>query len=229
MVHPLAPFAIRGAIWYQGESNCLSADGMMYHHKMKALIEGWRKVWNQDEMPFYFVQLAPFNYARYDTSPFELPKIWEAQTESLFLPNTGMAVTTDIGDVSDIHPRNKQDVGKRLALWALANAYGRSDLVHSGPLYRSMAVDSTRIRISFDHVGSGLMSRDGQPLTWFEIAGADSQFVEAQAVIEEDQVVVWSEGVPEPIAVRFGWHEEAVPNLSNQEGLPASPFRTHRW
>lgn len=227
MVHPIVPYAIRGALWYQGESNL--RDGMLYHEKMKALINGWREVWGQGDFPFYFVQLAPFNYGGRNASPFFLPQIWEAQTATLALPNTGMAVTTDISNLRDIHPRNKQDVGRRLALWALAKDYGRDDVTYSGPLYKSMAVDGDTIRLTFDHVGSGLTSRDEEPLTWFQIAGEDKQFVEAEATIDGDTVVVSSDAISNPVAVRFGWHQSAEPNLINKEGLPASPFRTDAW
>ena len=224
MVYPLVPFAMRGVIWYQGESNL--QDGLMYHEKMKALINGWREVWGQGDFPFYFVQLAPFEY---ETDPLALPQIWEAQTETLSIPDTGMAVITDIGNLKNIHPRNKQEVGVRLALWALAKTYERSNLVYSGPLYKSMKAKGNTIRIGFNHVGGGLTPRDGKPLTWFEIAGKDKSFVSAQAKIDGDEVVVWSDTVIEPVAVRFGWHQEAEPNLMNKEGLPASPFRTHKW
>ena len=226
MVHPLVPFAMRGALWYQGESNL--KDGMLYHEKMKALINGWRAVWNQGDFPFYFVQLAPFTYGG-GASPYFLPEIWEAQTATLALANTGMAVTTDIGNLRDIHPRNKQEVGRRLALWALAKTYGREDITYSGPLYKSMAVDRNTIRLNFNSIGSGLMSRDDEPLTWFEIAGEDKNFVKADATIEGDTIVVSSDAVAQPIAARFGWHQTAEPNLVNKEGLPASPFRTHPW
>ncbi len=225
MIHPLIPYAVRGAIWYQGESN--NGEGMLYYEKMKALISGWRKVWNEPELPFYYVQLAPFRYGR--RSPLDLPGIWEAQLKTLSVPHTGMAVTVDIGNVKDIHPRNKQEVGRRLALWALAKTYGKPIAVYSGPLYRKMKVEGNKIRIFFDHTGSGLASRDGKPLTWFTIAGADKKFVEAKAVIDGDTVVVSSEEVAKPVAVRFGWHDTAEPNLSNKEGLPASPFRTDQW
>ncbi|MHC4911622.1 MAG: sialate O-acetylesterase [Planctomycetota bacterium] len=227
MIHPLIPFAIRGAIWYQGESNL--SDGMLYHDKMKALIGGWRKLWNQGDFPFYFVQLAPFRYEGWPTKDItrtSLPEIWQAQLKSLSIPNTGMAVTTDITELDDIHPHNKQDVGKRLALWALAKTYGRSDLVYSGPLYKSMLIQDATIRVAFDHVGSGLTSSDGKPLTWFEIAGPDRKFYKANAEISGGSVLVWSDKVIEPLAVRFAWHQEAAPNLINKEGLPASPFRT---
>jgi sialate O-acetylesterase len=223
MVHPLIPFAIRGAIWYQGESN--REDGSAYAAKMRALIAGWRTIWDQGDFPFYYVQLAPF---RYGGDPYLLPQIWEAQADVLSVPNTGMAVINDIGNLSDIHPRNKQDVGRRLALWALAKTYGREDIVYSGPMYESMSVEGNRIRIRFDHVGGGLTARDDRPLTWFEIAGADGKYVKAEARIDGDTVIVWSDEVPEPVAVRFAWHQEAEPNLMNKEGLPAAPFRSAR-
>lgn len=225
MVHPLLPYAIRGAIWYQGEAN--TSEGMMYHEKMKALIGGWRRVWNQGDFPFYFVQLAPYRYKR---PPHWLPGIWEAQTASLSIPNTGMAVIVDLVDnINNIHPKNKQDVGKRLALWALAKTYGRNGLVYSGPLYKSMSVEDNRIRVSFDHVGSSLACRDGKPLNCFEIAGEDKNFGPAKAKIKGNSIVVSSAEVANPVAVRFAWTQDAQPNLMNKEGLPASPFRTDRW
>ncbi|HUY88950.1 MAG TPA: sialate O-acetylesterase [Pirellulales bacterium] len=224
MVHPLVPFGIRGAIWYQGESN-LGA-GMHYHDLMKGLIQGWRTVWGQGEFPFLYVQLAPYKYG---AAPTLLPEIWEAQTATLAFPNTGMAVVTDIANTADIHPRNKQETGRRLALWALAGTYGKNELVYSGPLYDSMVVEDGRVRLKFRHVGGGLKSRDGKPLDWFSIAGEDKKFVPAAAEIDGETVVVQSPQVAAPVAVRFGWHQLAEPNLCNQAGLPASPFRTDRW
>ncbi|NBT61581.1 MAG: 9-O-acetylesterase, partial [Planctomycetia bacterium] len=217
MIAPLVPYAIRGALWYQGESN--NGEGMLYFEKKKALINGWRKVWNDEVMPFYFVQLAPYDYNRamVDGKPATsgLPGIWEAQTATLKIPYTGMAVTTDISNLKDIHPKNKQDVGKRLALWALANTYGKSDLVYSGPLYKSMKVSGDKIELEFNHVGGGLVSRDGKPLSFFTIAGEDKKFVDAKAVVVGKSIIVSAEGVTKPVSVRFGWHEEAEPNLSN--------------
>ena len=233
MVHPLIRFAMRGAIWYQGESN--RNDGPIYTKKMEALINGWRSVWGLGDFPFYYVQLAPFNYGyliddeENDTLDFyRLPLIWEAQLQALKIPNTGMAVTTDIANLYDIHPRNKKDVGYRLSLWALAKTYGQKDLVYSGPLYRSMSVEGKKIRIQFDHVGSGLISLDDQPLSWFEIASQDRTFTKARAEISNNSVLVWNDRIYEPVAVRLGWHQLATPNLGNKEGLPASPFRTDR-
>ena len=220
MVHGIVPFGIKGAIWYQGESN--RNDGMLYHEKMKALIAGLRKVFQQPRLPFYYVQLAPFIYGK--DNPEVLPKLWESQLATLSVPYTGMAVTTDIANLKDIHPKNKQDVGLRLALWALAKDY-RRPVVYSGPLYRSMISEGNRIRLLFDHA-NGLSSSDGKPLTWFTIAGEDGKFVDATAEIDCGTIVVSSPDVPNPTAVRFGWHQEAEPNLVNSAGLPASPFRT---
>ncbi len=223
MIAPLKPVAIRGAIWYQGESNM--GDGMMYFEKKKALIGGWRKVWGQGDFPFGFVQLAPFDRYGGDRQP----KLWEAQTASLSIPNTGMAVTTDITTLRNIHPPNKQDVGLRLALWALATSYDKKDLVYSGPMYKSMKVSGKTIVLTFDHVGGGLASRDGKDLDWFEIAGDDKAFAKASAKIVGNTIVVSCDTVAKPAAVRFGWSQKATPNLMNKEGLPASPFRTDRW
>jgi sialate O-acetylesterase len=226
MVQGLIPYALRGFLWYQGESNV--GQGLHYADLMKGLINNWRRLWREPDFPFLYVQLAPFSGANYGTGT-ALPEIWEAQTATLAVPNTGMAVTTDIATVNDIHPPNKQDVGKRLSLWALANTYGKKDLVYSGPLYDSMAVEGDKIRLKFKHTSPGLVSRDGKPLTWFSIAGDDKQFYPADAIIEGDTVVVKSPNVPKPAAVRFGWNKIAEPNLSNKAGLPASPFRTDQW
>jgi len=221
MIAPVRPFAIRGAIWYQGEANVGS--GLKYADKMKALIEGWRKAWDC-EFPFYFVEIAPFaGYGR-----GALPPLWEAQVASLKIPGTGMAVTTDlVENIRDIHPKNKIDVGNRLALWALAKEY-KKDMVYSGPLFKSMKSDGGKIQLSFAH-GGGLKSRDGKPLSEFEVAGADCKFVPAEATLDGNTIVVHAKQVESPTQVRFGWRNEANPNLVNQEGLPASPFQTNHW
>jgi sialate O-acetylesterase len=227
MIHPLQPFAVRGAIWYQGETNVLQKNGLAYYDKMKALIEGWRKTWNNDGLSFYFVQIAPWS-GRYE--PGQLPALWEAQVASLKILGSGMIVTTDLVDnIGDIHPRNKLDVGNRLARWALAKDYGQKDLVYSGPLYKSMKTEGNKIRLTFAHVGGGLVSRDQKPLTEFQIAGEDGKFVPAVAAIDGCEVVVEVDAVASPKQVRFGWHKVANPNLSNKEGLPASPFQTENW
>ena len=222
MVHGLAPFGIKGAIWYQGEANRL--DGALYEQKMHALIKGWRTVWGLGDFPFYYVQLAPFIYR--GAEPTMLPHLWEAQTKVLKLKNTGMAVTTDIATIKNIHPPNKQDVGKRLALWALAKNYGKNELVYSGPIYRSAKIDGNGVWLEFDHTGEGLKSSDGKPLSWFTIAGADGKFVSAKAEIHGNKVHVSSDKVAKPTDVRFAWDQTAEPNFVNSAGLPASPFRT---
>lgn len=223
MIAPVVPYAVKGAIWYQGESNV--GEGMLYHDKMRALIAGWRHVFNNKDLSFHFVQLAPYRYNRADS----LPNIWEAQAATLAVPGTGMAIITDIGNTQDIHPRNKQDVGKRLALWSLAKDYGKEKSVYSGPLYKSMKVEGDKIRINFAHTGTGLTSRDGKDLTDFMISGPNGEFVSAKAIIDGHTVIVSAENVTEPKNVRFGWHETVNPNLSNKEGLPASPFKTDDW
>ncbi len=220
MVRPIVPFAIRGAIWYQGESNAGRA--AQYKKLFPAMIRDWRKQWGQGDFPFLFVQLAPFRYG--GANPQMLPEAWEAQLQTLSLPNTGMAVTTDIGDIRDIHPKNKQEVGRRLALWALAKTYGK-DVAYSGPLYDSCKVEGDKVRIKFKHAEDGLVAKGGK-LTHFTIAGKDEKFVPAEAAIDGQTVVVSSDKVKEPVAVRFGWEDTAEPNLFNKAGLPASPFRT---
>ena len=237
MIHPLAPLALRGAIWYQGESNS-SDDAAAYLDKLEALISGWRMKWNQGDFPFYIVQLSNFSRASEDGKTWS--GIREAQVDSLTIPNTGLAVTIDIGDSKDIHPKNKQDVGKRLALWALAGPYGK-DINPSGPLYKGHRVEDGKIRISFDHAKSGLLigkkenlaavtADPGAKLRWIEIAGDDRVFQPAESVIEGGELVVSSLEVTAPVAVRYAFIQDpAGANLYNKEGLPASPFRTDSW
>ena len=220
-IHPLQPFGLRGAIWYQGESN--SGEGMMYAEHTKALVGGWRQVWGEGDFPFYFVQIAPFDYHR---DPEITAEFWEAQAAAQAVPNTGMAVITDIGDLKDIHPKNKQEVGRRLALWALAKTYGQDKLVYSGPVFKAMTIEGDKLRLSFDHVGGGLASRDGQPLNWFEVIDADEGgFVKAEAKIDGATVVLSAPDVKHPVAMRFAWSSMAEPNFMNAEGLPAGAFR----
>lgn len=224
MIQPLVPFRIRGALWYQGESNVSRA--AQYHKLFPAMIADWRSRWAQGDFPFLFVELAPFVYGNSD--PRLLAELWDAQVKTLAVPNTGMAVTTDLVDnLKDIHPKNKQDVGLRLALWALAKTYGKT-LTYSGPLYKEMAVEGDRIRVRFEHVDGGLVAKNG-PLIYFTIAGEDEVFVPAEATIDGDSVVVFSPHVKAPKAVRFAWQQDARPNLFNQAGLPASPFRTDNF
>jgi len=229
MIAPLIPYTIRGAIWYQGESNAGRA--YQYRDLFPTMIKSWWDSWQEqgdDDFPFLFVQLANYMAGKDEPGDSAWAELREAQLMTLEVPKTGMAVTIDIGDAKDIHPKNKQDVGKRLALWALANTYGKK-VVYSGPLYRSMIRRDNKIVLRFDHVGSGLVARGGEPLRGFAIAGADRKFVWAEAKIEGDTVVVGSDGIAEPVAVRYAWADNPVCNLYNQAGLPASPFRTDTW
>ncbi len=227
MIAPIIQYPAQGVIWYQGETNVLQKNGLAYEGKMKDLIEGWRSAFGNPDLAFYFVQIAPWS-GRYEKG--ELPKLWEAQVATLKLPGTGMAVTTDLVDnIADIHPRNKLDVGNRLALWALVKTYAKEGMTYSGPLYKSMAVEGNKARLSFAHVAEGLRSRDGKSLNEFQIAGADGKFFDAKAVVDEKTVVVSAEAVKRPQTVRFGWRKIANPNLVNSAGLPASPFQTDNW
>jgi len=222
MIMPITSFPIKGVIWYQGESN--NGRAYQYRKLFPALIENWRSAWGEGDFPFLFVQIAPFKWH----TPVTWAELREAQLMTLrSVPNTGMAVTTDIGDISNIHPKNKQDVGDRLALWALAKTYAR-DVVYSGPLYRKMKVEDNKIRLFFDYTDGGLVAKDG-PLTEFTIAGSDKNFVDADAVIDGDTVLVSSDKIDLPVAVRFGWSNIPQPNFFNKAGLPASPFRTDDW
>ena len=225
MIHPLVPFAIRGAIWYQGESN--NGEGMDYTTKKRALIAGWRRQFAAPEAPFLFVQLAPYNYG--DGRKDALPGLWWAQQKTLEIPHTGMAVINDIGNIRDIHPNNKSEVGRRLSLWAMADTYGRKELVKSGPLYQSHEVTADGIVVRFDHIGGGLATRDGKAPDWFEVAGADGQFHPAVAKISADgsTVLLTSDQVAKPERARFAWNQLAEPNLMNQAALPAAAFNTH--
>ncbi len=225
MIAPIVPYGIQGAIWYQGESNAGRAH--QYQTLFPLMIENWRQVWGQGEFPFGFVQIAPYHYG---ADPACCAELWEAQLLTLKkVPNVGMAVTMDIGDVKDIHPKNKQDVGRRLALWALAKTYGKRDIVYSGPIYESMVIEGNKIRLRFDHVDGGLATRDGKAPSHFTIAGADQKFHPAEAKIDGDTIVVEGKDVVKPIAVRYAWQDDAEPNLMNKSGLPASPFRTDKW
>ncbi len=218
MIAPLMRYTIRGVLWYQGEANHTA--GRAYARLFPAMIQDWRRRGGLSELPFYYVQIAPYGYGE----PESAPELCEAQLQSLAVPGTGMVVTTDIGDPNDIHPANKRAVGERLARWALARTYGR-ELEASGPLYRRQDIETGRIRLHFDHVGAGLVAKDGK-LGEFTIAGADGKFVPAEAVIDGATVVVSSQDVPKPAAVRYGWSNTPRATLFNQNGLPASPFRT---
>lgn len=233
MIHPLAPFAVRGAIWYQGESN-LSNGGEAYAAMTKAQVEAWRKLWGQGDFPYYFVQIAPFTYSprpKITVNEQALPMFWEGQSKiPSLVPKTDFIVITDlVDDVKNIHPTNKQDVGARLANLALHHDYQKSDVVYSGPRFKSAKIEDGAIRLSFDHVAGGLASRDGKPLTEFLIAGDDRKFAAAEATIDGETVVVKSAAVAKPVAVRFAWHEQAMPNLQNKASLPVNSFRSDDW
>lgn len=215
MINPLIPYAIKGAIWYQGESN--ANQSLLYQTLFPALIADWRSRWNQGDFPFLYVQIAPFNG--------QPPEIREAQFLTLSKsPNTAMAVTTDVGDAKDIHPTRKEPVGQRLALAARALAYGEK-IEYSGPLYQSMKVKENEAILSFTHTGSGLVAKDGE-LKGFTLAGPDRKFVPAIAKIDGLKIRVTAAGIADPKAVRYGWENVPDVNFFNQEGLPASPFRT---
>lgn len=244
MIHPLTSFPIRGAIWYQGESNAKPNDAIHYATKKKALVHGWRKAWGLGDFPFYYVQLA--NFREYDPNPAggtDWAVLMDQQRQALEIPRTGMAVIIDIGDPKDIHPKNKQDVGYRLAQWALADEYGQ-DVVPSGPLFRAMVIEDGTARIHFDYADSGLMAGEKEPngahepvlpletksVEGFAIAGADQEWHWASAVIDGDTILVSSPEVPEPVAVRYAFRQNPEKaNLYNRAGLPASPFRTDDW
>jgi len=225
MIRPMIRYTIKGVIWYQGEANCMRAN--QYQELFPLLIRDWRKQWGYN-FPFYFVQLP--NFGKRQDYPEE--SVWaelrEAQLKSLNVENTGMAITIDVGEAEDVHPRNKQDVGLRLALQARAKTYGE-DMPYSGPVYKGYRIEGNKIRIFFDHTDSGLKIKDSSELKGFTIAGSDHKFHWASAVIENNEVVVSSPNVLYPISVRYAWAADPGCNLYNGAGLPASPFRTDDW
>jgi len=225
MIAPLVPYAIKGVIWYQGESNAARAN--QYRTLFPTMIKSWRTNWKQGDFPFLYVQLA--NYMKREEQPAASTwaELREAQDQALKLKRTGVAVTIDIGLERDIHPRNKQDVGKRLALVALAKEY-RQNIEYAGPTYKAMKIEGKTIRLKFSHA-EGLKTTDNKPLLGFAIAGIDQKFVWAKARIEGDSVVVSSEKVLKPVAVRYAWANNPATNFYNAAGLPASPFRTDNW
>jgi sialate O-acetylesterase len=226
MINPLIPFAVKGVIWYQGESNTIKP--RQYAALFPALISSWREKWGRGDFPFYYVQIAPYRYLTDDEGEKYPALIKETQRRVMSsLANVGMVVATDITDTSRIHPPNKKDVGERLALWALAKNYERHKMICSGPIYKSMQIESGKIRLLFDFSANGLMAKGGE-LTHFEIAGADGKFKKANAYIDKNTVVVSRVDISAPKAVRFGWDDTAQPNLYNKAGLPASPFTTER-
>ncbi|TCD08619.1 9-O-acetylesterase [Pedobacter frigidisoli] len=226
MIHPYIQFAIKGAIWYQGESNADRA--YQYRELFPTMIKDWRQKWGQGDFPFYFVQLA--NFMKVDAEPVESAwaELREAQLKTLSLPNTGMATIIDIGNDKDIHPKNKQDVGKRLAFIALAKNYGQK-INYAGPTYLSQKVIGKQIALSFSNADRGLKAASGSELTGFAIAGADKKFYWAKAEIKGNQILVGSDKVQNPVAVRYAWANNPTCNLVDDAGLPASPFRTDTW
>ncbi len=226
MIAPIIPFAMKGVIWYQGEANASRA--YQYRRLFPTLINEWRERWGRGDFPFYFVQLPNLKRGR-EPSPSGWAELREAQLMTLSLPNTGMAVTIDVGDSTNLHPANKKPVGLRLALIAESMLYGRKEVEYSGPLYRSMNVEDNKIRLAFDHIGGGLVAKNEHTLAGFTIAGADKKFYPAEARIEGDRIVVWNLDIREPVAVRYAWANNPTCSLYNKAGLPASPFRTDNW
>ncbi|MFN8344443.1 MAG: sialate O-acetylesterase [Spirosomataceae bacterium] len=225
MVAPLTSFAVAGALWYQGESN--RHYPAAYYHLMHLMVDTWRGAWQKD-FPFYYVQIAPFNYR--DSTDFKAPAVREMQTRAMDIPKSGMVVVTDLVDnLNDIHPAYKKEVGNRLAGWALAETYGQKTKNHKSPQYKSLKIEGNKAIIAFDHAESGLAAQGG-PLTEFEMAGADGIYYKALArIINHNFVEVISDKVAQPAAVRFAFRDTPVPNLFNKDGLPAIPFRTDDW
>jgi len=229
MIQYLVPVAIKGILWYQGEANM--TETVSYIHKMQLLISSWRSLWHEN-LPFYYVEIAPYYYSKMKSTvvitPQTLPQFWEAQSKVQdVVPNTAMIITTDLNDdVKNLHPPFKWEVGRRLELLALAKTY-KKNVVYSGPVYQQMHISGNKIILDFKNVGSGLINRDGKPLNYFTIAGAEGKFVNANATISGNSVVVSSPVVAHPTAVRFAWQEDAQPNFYNKNGLPAAPFRTN--
>ena len=226
MIAPLLNCKIKGVIWYQGESN--AGNSLEYQKLFPALIADWRQKWNQGDFPFLYVQLPNFMEAKDQPSESGWAELREAQLKTLAVGNTGMAVALDIGEWNDVHPLDKEDVGKRLALAAQKVAYGDQNVVYSGPIYQSMKIEGNKIVLSFSNIGSGLIAKGGGELKYFAIAGADKKFVWAKATIDGNNVIVWSDRVASPVAVRYAWADNPEgANLYNKEGLPASPFETN--
>ncbi len=224
MIRPLIPFAFKGVIWYQGESN--KGDALLYEDLFSRLIQSWREEWNIGEFPFYFVQIAPYG----KTDQYKGGELREAQRiVDRDVVNTGMAVTLDIGDPLDIHPAQKNEVGRRLALLALSKTYGYNDIVCSGPEYRSMEIKDDQAILSFELAGQGVIFTNNRNSTGFYVAGEDHVFYPAEARLDEDKIIVSCRKVPQPIAVRYAWEDATNPSVFNSVGLPASTFRTDDW
>jgi sialate O-acetylesterase len=227
MVSPLLNCKLKGVIWYQGESNTVKP--FEYQKLFPAMIANWRQKWNRGNFPFLYVQLANFMETKDQPSESDWAQLRQAQLKTLAVPNTAMAVIIDIGEWNDIHPLNKEDVGKRLALAAKKIAYGDKKVVHSGPIYKSMKIEGNKIILTFTNTGSGLIAKGDDELRYFSIAGADKKFVWAKAKINGNKIIVWNDGIANPVAVRYAWADNPEgANLYNKEGLPASPFTTEQ-
>jgi sialate O-acetylesterase len=231
MIEPLIPFSLKGFLWYQGENNCFLQERLEYTYKMKSLINYWRTKWENNRLPFYYVQIAPYYYSKSKDRPYTVysePEFWEAQAAALKISNTTMIATTDlIEDPADLHPVNKWDVGQRLAASALSSSYKVNSQPAMGPLFKSVVKNRQSFVIDFDYKGKGLKSIDGAPLSYFEVEDEKGNYYPASAIIKNNKVWVNAAGVKSPRSVRFGWREDAKPNLFNDEGLPAFPFRTN--
>ena len=226
MIAPLVPYAIKGVIWYQGESNESRAE--QYSHLFPALIDSWRAAWNNPNMPFYYVQIAPYRGGSWGDNSNKKetgPELRESQMQTLTKNDVGMVIITDLGDEKLIHPPKKKEVGERLALWAMAKNYNYDDLVYSGPVFRSVEFINNKALVSFEHAESGLFCPDSE-IRYFELAGTDGQYYPAKAYITKNQVVVWAKKVPNPKKIRYAWKNYVKVNLFNMEGLPASSFRS---
>jgi sialate O-acetylesterase len=228
MINPLLNYRIKGAVWYQGESN--AGKPQEYKELLPALIQNWRNEWKQGNFPFLIVQLPNFMEAKVNPTDSNWALMRESQLKALSVPNTALVVTIDLGEWNDIHPLNKKDVGKRLALAARKIAYGENKLTSSGPVFQSIKTEGNKIILTFTNIGKGLIAKDGAKLKYFAIAGADKKFVWANAKIIKNTVIVWNENIQYPIAARYAWADNPEgANLYNIEGLPASPFRTDEW
>lgn len=226
MLAPVVPYSAKGVIWYQGESNAGRA--FQYRKLLPAMIKTWRDAWKADAMPFYIVQLANFTPPVAEPGESDWAELREAQAMTARMPNNGLAVTIDIGEANDIHPRNKEDVGRRLARVALNKTYGQTDSVFAGPEFETMAVDGDKVRVKF-RAPAELVTKDGGPVKGFAVAGEDRKWFWADGSIDGDTVVVRSDKVAKPVAVRYGWAHNPPTNLYNKAGLPAAPFRTDEW
>jgi len=226
MIAPMINYRIKGVLWYQGESNTSRA--FEHFELFKLLIKDWRNNWHQGNFPFLYVQLPNFVEVNTETTKYDWAYFRETQLKALAIPNTGMAVTIDIGEYNDIHPVKKKDLGYRLALAAQKIAYGEKQIVYSGPVFKSAKIEDNKVTLSFSNGGTGLTTKNGEELNCFEICSADNEYYPAKAKIVKDKIIVWSEKVAKPVGVRYAWANNPIdPNLYNKEGLPATPFRTN--